>query len=156
VGSRLSRRLLIVETDTAYRDLLQRVADAHAVVEATGDFTTAYTRLFPQPPDYVIANLSIPDSGGLRLAYELAQHASTTRTILYDEQASPAVARELQRVGAFYETRARLRFALPAYLNAQLPILDRRDPMNVDRRVNYRGGRRASDVPLISAWGKWA
>ena len=43
---------------------------------------------------------------------------------------------------------------LPAYVQARLPVLDRRDPMRGERRTRYRGGRRAADVPLISAWGR--
>jgi CheY-like chemotaxis protein len=148
------RRLLIVDPDPVYRELLQRIADPHGEVAAASDFQTAYSRLSPAPPDLLIARLRLDSNvEGLQLAYTLASARSPTRSIVYSDRAEPWVTRELQRVGAFYETQSRLQFALPAYLQARLPVLDRRDPMYLDRRTKYRGGRRASDVPLISARG---
>jgi CheY-like chemotaxis protein len=151
---RALRRLLIVEPDPVYRELLQRVADPHGEVAAASDFQTAYSRLSPAPPDLLIARLRLHTNvEGLQLAYTLASSRSPTRSIVYSETADPWVTRELQRLGAFYESQPRLEFALPAYLQARLPVLDRRDPMHLDRRTAYRGGRRASDVPLISPRG---
>ena len=148
------RRLLIVESDAPYRDLLQRIAQPHAEVEALSDFSTAYSRLSGEPPDLLITNLRLHARlDGLQLAYVAATTGRPTRTIAYGEPAGPWVARELQGVGAFYESQLRFQFALPAYLQARLPVLDRREPMRFDRRTRYRGGRRASDVPLISVWG---
>jgi DNA-binding NtrC family response regulator len=152
-SARPLRRLLIVEPDAAYRELLQRVADPHGEVAAASDFQTAYSRL-STPPDLLIARLRLDTNvEGLQLAYTVASAGSPTRSIVYSERAEPWVTRELQRLGAFYEFQSRLQFALPAYLQARLPVLDRRDPLHVDRRVRYRGGRRASDVPLISTRG---
>ena len=153
-SARALRRLLIVEPDPTYRDLLQRLAQPLAKVEAAGDFQTAYNRLHPAPPDLLITKLRLYSKvEGLQLAYVVASAGSPTRTIVYGESAEEWVTRELQRLGAFYESQSRLQFALPAYVQARLPVLDRRDPMRVERRMRYRGGRRASDVPLISAWG---
>ena len=153
-SARTPRRLLIVEPDPAYRDLLQRLADPLATVAAAADFSTAYSRLSSEPPDLLITRLRLyTNVEGLQLAYAVASAGSPTRTIVYGEWADPWVTRELQRLGAFFEPQARLQFALPAYLRARLPVLDRRDPLWRDRRARYRGGRRASDVPLISAWG---
>jgi DNA-binding NtrC family response regulator len=153
-SARALRRLLIVEPDPAYRDLLQRLAQPLAKVEAASDFQTAYSRLYPAPPDLLITKLRLYSKvEGLQLAYVVASAGSTTRTIVYGESAEEWVTRELQRLGAFYEPQSRLQFALPAYVQALLPVLDRRDPMRVERRMRYRGGRRGADVPLISAWG---
>ena len=147
-------RVLIVESDAGYCDLLQRIAAPHAEVAAAGDFQAAYSRVFSARPDLVITNLRLRGSfDGLHLAYVVSKTASLTRIIVYADRAEPQVTRELQRMGAFYEAQPRLQFALPAYLQAQLPLLDRREPMWADRRATYRGGRRASDVPLISGWG---
>ena len=151
---RAFRRLLIVEPDPTYRDLLQRLARPLARVEAAGDFQSAYSRLIPAPPDLLITKLRLQSKvEGLQLAYALASSGSPTRSIVYGESAEGWVTRELQRLGAFYEAQSRLQFALAAYVQAILPVLDRRDPMRVERRMRYRGGQRASDVPLISAWG---
>ena len=147
-------RVLIVESDAGYLDLLQRIAAPHAEVAAACDFQAAYSLVLSARPDLVITNLRLHASfDGLHLAYVVSNTPSPTRIIVYGERAEPQVTRELQRMGAFYESQARLQFALPAYLQARLPVLDRRDPIWVDRRMKYRGGRRASDVPLISAWG---
>lgn len=152
-SARTRLRLLIVEPDPTYRDLLQRLADPFAEVDAAGDFPTAYSRLSSAPPDLLITKLRLfTNVEGLQLAYAVASAGSRTRTIVYGDWAEPWVTRELQRLGAFYEPRSRLQFALPAYVQARLPVLDRRDPFWRDRRARYRGGRRASDVPLISGW----
>jgi hypothetical protein len=84
---------------------------------------------------------------GLQLAYVVASAGYRTRALVYSDGPEPWVMRELQRAGAFYESRARVAFALPAYTNADLPVLDRRNPTTPDRRNRYRGGRRASDAP---------
>jgi len=154
-SARALRRVLIVEPDAAYRDLLQRLAEPLARVEAASDFQAAYGRLSPAPPDLLITKLRLYSKvEGLQLAYVVASAGSPTRTIVYGESAEIWVNRELQRLGAFYELQSRLQFALPAYVQARLPVLDRRDPMRGERRTRYRGGRRAADVPLISAWGR--
>jgi DNA-binding NtrC family response regulator len=153
-SARPLRRLLIVEPDPTYRDLLQRLAQPLAKVEAAGDFRSAYSRLMPAPPDVLITKLRLQSkTEGLELASALASFGSPTRSIVYGDSAEEWVTRELQRLGAFYEAQSRLQFALAAYVQATLPVLDRRDPMRRERRMRYRGGRRASDVPLISAWG---
>ena len=153
-SARTPRRLLIVEPDPSYRDLLRRLAQPLAQVEAASDFPTAYKHLSPAPPDLMITKLRLHSRAeGLQLAYVLASSGSPTRSIVYGESAPEWVTRELQRLGAFYEAQSRLQFALPAYVQAQLPVLDRRDPLRRERRMRYRGGRRASDVPLIYAWG---
>ena len=153
-SARVLRRLLIVEPDPTYRDLLKRLAQPLAKVEATGDFQTACSRLHPTPPDLLITKLRLYSKvEGLQLAYVVASAGSPTRTIVYDESAEEWVTRELHRLGAFYESQSRLQFALPAYVQARLPVLNRRERLRGERRVKYRGGRRASDTPLISAWG---
>lgn len=84
---------------------------------------------------------------GLHLAYVVASAGYRTRAVVYSDGAESWVIRELHRAGAFYESRSRVAFALPAYANADLPVLDRRNPAMPDRRTAYRGGRRASDAP---------
>jgi hypothetical protein len=84
---------------------------------------------------------------GLQLAYVVASSGYATRAIVYSEYAETWVAHEIQRAGGFFEMPNRLVFALPAYIHAKLPVLDRRNPLEADRRLAFRGGRRASDVP---------
>lgn len=117
-------------------------------VEAVGDFASAYARLAIRPPDLMVTNLRLHgDVTGLQLAYVAASGRLPMRTVVYGDDPEPWVVREVQRLGAFYETQSRLEVALQAYVNANLPVLDRRNPGTSDRRAAYRGGRRASDVP---------
>lgn len=146
------RHLLIVEPDAGYRELLQQLAGDYADTEAVGDFQAAYARLTNGPLDLLVTNLRLHASvEGLQLAYVVASGGYSTRTIVYSDYIESWVVRELQRAGAFYESQSRLVFALPAYARAKLPVLDRRNPEVRDRRLAYRGGRRASDVPVPSS-----
>ena len=99
--------------------------------------------------DLLVTNLRLDQNvEGLHLAYVVASAKFETRAVVYSDFVESWVAHELQRAGAFYESQARMVFALPAYLHANLPLLDRRSPASPDRRAAYRGGRRASDVPM--------
>jgi hypothetical protein len=149
--SDLLNKTLIVEADAAYLGLLLRVLEVYPNVEAVGDFQTAYDRLATRTIRMLITNLRLHGNvEGLHLAYTVATGGYPTRTLVYAHRIEPWIIRELQRAGAFHETQARLPFALPSYLQATLPVLDRRDPVSPDRRAGYRGGRRPSDVPFWS------
>jgi hypothetical protein len=143
-------RLLIVEPDVAYRELLLDVATAHAHASAVADFGSAFDRLSIDPPDLLVTNLLVrANVEGLQLAYLAASIKHATRTIVYSDYADKRITYEIQRAGAFFETPTRLVFGLPSYIDARLPRHDRRDPYGKDRRTLFRGGRRASDVPAI-------
>ena len=143
-------RILIVEPDAAYRELLLDVANAHAHASAVADFQRAFDRLSIDPPDLLVTNLLVRGSvEGLQLAYLAASIKNATRSIVYSDYADKRIADEIQRAGAFFETPTRLVFALPAYVEAKLPQRDRRDAHRADRRTLFRGGRRASDGPAI-------
>lgn len=142
--------VLIVEPDAAFRELLVDVAGAYADAQGVGDFQAAFDRLGDASPDLLITNLRLrANVEGLQLAYVVASSGYATRAIVYSDYADAWVAHEIQRAGAFYETPARIVFALPSYIHAKLPVLDRRSPIAADRRSSFRGGRRASDVPTI-------
>lgn len=143
------RTILIVEADLTFREpLMRRLTGIHVNVEAVGDFASAYARLTLRPPDLMVTNLRLHgDVTGLQLAYVAASGRLPMRTVVYGDDPEPWVVREVQRLGAFYETQSRLLWALQGYAQSSLPVLDRRNPESPDRRSNYRGGRRASDVP---------
>jgi hypothetical protein len=131
--------------------MLQRTAAAYANVDVAGEFQAAYAKLRRDLPDILVASLELGGTvEGLQLAYVVASSGYPTRVLVYSDRAVPWITRELHRAGAFFETRNRLEFALPSFLDAELPVLDRRNPGVPDRRSSYRGGRRASDVP--SGW----
>ena len=146
-----TRTVLVVEADAVYRDTLLRAAGVLAGAEAVADFQAAYTRLCTGTLDLLVTNLRLrANVDGLQLAYVAASAGYPTRVLVYGERVEPWMIHELQRSGAFFETKARILFALPSYARAELPVLDRRNPVTPDRRrTSYRGGRRASDVPVI-------
>ena len=141
---------MIVEADGAYLEVLLRVLDVYPHVEAVADFRTAYDRLSTETIKLLVTNLRLhANVEGLHLAYAVATGGYRTRALVYGSRAEDWIIHELQRAGAFYESQWRLPFALPSYLRASLPVLDRRNPVAPDRRVASRGGRRASDVPAV-------
>jgi DNA-binding NtrC family response regulator len=142
--------VLVVEPDAAQRELLVDVASAYADADGVANFQAAFDRLGDTTPDLLVACLRLrANVEGLQLAYVVASAGYATRAIVYSDYADTWVAHEIQRAGAFFETPSRLLFALPSYIHAKLPVLDRRNPQAPDRRMSFRGGRRASDVPTI-------
>jgi hypothetical protein len=142
-------KILVVEADGAYLEVLLRVLADYPHVEAVSDFRTAYDRLASRTVKTLITNLRLHGNvEGLHLAYAVSTGGYPTRSLVYSNRLEPWVIRELQRAGAFHELQERLPFTLPAYVQASLPVLDRRDPIALDRRAGYRGGRRASDMPF--------
>jgi DNA-binding NtrC family response regulator len=118
-------------------------------VALCADFSTARARLRAAPPELLITALRLREYNGLNLVYLAAGAGLRTRSIVYTEESDSGIAREVQAAGAFYEVRARLAKALPAYMSANLPAHDRRDVGMFDRRRSGRsGGRRAVDQPL--------
>lgn len=143
------KRLLIVEPDLAFRTLLEDTVAGGAEVETVADFPRARARLFATPLDLVVTNLRLGAFNGLHLAYVLASAGRPPRVVVYSDRLEISLTHDAQRAGAFCELQRRLPYALRAYLDADLPPLDRRDPLSPDRRSAYRGGRRASDIPVF-------
>jgi DNA-binding NtrC family response regulator len=145
------KHLLIVEPDSTFRVLLERTVHWQAEVESVADFPTARARLFPTPPDLVVTNLRLGAFNGLHLAYLLAGMDWPSRAVVYSEYLDVSLVREARRAGAFWELQRRLPYALVAYLDANLPARDRRDPLTPDRRSTFRDGRRASDIQGLAS-----
>ena len=98
------------------------------------------------PLALVVANLRLGAFNGLHLVYLATTLGACVRSIVYTDPHDVAAAREVQRAGAFYETRERLPAVLEGYLGALLPSADRRDSCLSDRRGIFRGGRRCWDL----------
>jgi DNA-binding NtrC family response regulator len=145
------RRLLIVEPDSVFRALLEETIHRQAVVETVADFPTARVHLFARPPDLAVTNLRLGAFNGLHLAYLLASEDWPSRGVVYSRSLDVSLAHDARRAGAFWEFQRRLLHVLPAYLDAELPPRDRRDPLRPDRRAAFRGGRRASDVQELAS-----
>jgi response regulator of citrate/malate metabolism len=144
----LVKRLLIAEPDPAVRGWLHSACADLADVTVCGDFQSARMQLLDAPPDLLITNLRLEDYNGLHLILLGKSAGSATRCIVHTDRPDLYLIREAQALGAFFEQTNRLPHALIGYLHFSLPGLDRRDPDRIDRRAQFRGGRRAADQPV--------
>jgi DNA-binding NtrC family response regulator len=144
--------MLIVDPDIPSARALARIVEPDFGpngLEVCSDFSTARARLRAAHPELLITALRLREYNGLNLVYLAASAGLRTRSIVYTDDSDSGMAREVRAAGAFYEVRARLDKALPAYLAANLPSHDRRDLAPFDRRRSGRsGGRRVVDQPL--------
>jgi hypothetical protein len=143
--------VLLVEPDQAFAAKLQHAAAPVATVDYCAEFDTARPRLFERPFDFLVTNLRLKAYNGLHLVYLAGATGACSRYIAYSAKRDAAIAREVHRAGAFYETGECLAITLAAYLRGTLPPSDRRDPGLPDRRVIFRGGRRCWDQHLVIA-----
>ncbi len=123
---------------------IRQALQGGAHVEMCADFSSAKTRLLTDPPNVLVTNLRLHAYNGLHLVL-LATAAASTRCLVYADPDDLLLAREAQRLGAFYERASNVPFALPGFIKAPLPEADRRDVAVPDRRVGFRGGRRGAD-----------
>jgi len=151
LGTRLTsvarecKEILLVDPDPDGLSAVQAALRLVANVETCSEFRAARARLLARPPDLLVTNLRLEAYNGLHLVYLAA--GTPTRCIAYATYDDLVLAREVQALGAFYERAQRLPLTLPSYVNATLPRHDRREPIMLDRRETFRGGRRCADPP---------
>ena len=146
-----SERVLLVEPDDAQRRHLRDVVRPVAEIDDVADFFSARRHLISKPYDWLLTNIRLGAFNGLQLVHLAETSRRPIHSVVYERHRDIWLAREAQRVGAFYESSGRVDRALPAYFRAALPPQDRRNPAEPDRRISSRGGRRATDstpVPL--------
>jgi hypothetical protein len=145
-----TERVLLVEPDAVrrahLRDAIREVAD----IDGDADFLIARTHLISKPYDWLFTNIRLGAYNGLQLVQLAGTARLTARSLVYEDHRDVWLAREAQRVGAFYESGDRVDRALPAYLRGALPPHDRRNPAEPDRRTFFRGGRRSTDSSTSS------
>jgi hypothetical protein len=139
------RRLLLVEPDGWLRGRLHGIAATHAEIHADAAAPSARARLLSGAYDWLVTNIRLDAYNGLHLAYLAHLTARPMRIVVYGEACDLPLAREAQSLGAFFESRLRIAEALASYLSTDLPAGDRRVPTCSDRRLLFRGGRRAGD-----------
>src|SRR5262245_9213251 len=139
------KRVLLVEPDQAQANALYEAVRAIAEVHLHPQFETARTHLLTMPFDFVITNIRLKAFNGLHLVHLAGAADLPARALVYTDEYDPALAREIQRAGAFYETRQALAHAIGVYLQSALPAQDRRNPAIRDRRNSIRSGRRCWD-----------
>lgn len=142
-------RVLFVEPNAHGAINLLAAARALGTVDHHQTFEAARTLLTAKPFDFVVTNLRLNDFNGLHLVHLVSGSARPPRCIVYTDVRDAALAREVQRAGAFYETAECLPVTLAAYLRGALPPTDRRNPARPDRRGAFRGGRRCWDEYVL-------
>jgi hypothetical protein len=141
--------VLLAEPNRELAELLKHSAPALADVHWHSDFDSARCDLRATSFQFIITNLRLNAYNGLHLIHLAGTSALSIRSIVYTDEYNPHLARDAQRAGAFYETRACLTHSLRGYLQQPLPPRDRRDPGVRDRRATFRGGRRSWDQPAL-------
>lgn len=138
---------IIVDTDEAVVSTLRSIAET-AGFAAAGytHFEPARRRLMILPPAALVANVRLEAFNGIHLAYLAKLSERNIRSVIYARPHDPALARDAQRAGAFYERQDRLVVSLGTLLKSSLPVSDRRGVLTVDRRQAARGGRRCTDA----------
>ncbi len=141
----MSQRVLFVEPNPKIAANLLAAGRALGSMDHHVAFETARASLSARPFDFVLTNLRLSDFNGLHLVHLVSANLRPPRCIVYTDTRDAALAREVQRCGAFYETAECLPVTLSAYLRGTLPESDRRNPALTDRREYFRGGRRCWD-----------
>jgi DNA-binding NtrC family response regulator len=139
------QHLLLVEPNDEVAAILTERVRELAQVHRHARFESARTELLTIPFAFIATNVRLRDFNGLHLVHLAATANSPAKAIAYTDRYEPDLAHEVQRAGAFYETRDCLQEALAAYLQGTLPPRDRRDPAVRERRTGSRGGRRCWD-----------
>ena len=137
--------VLLAEPDDDIASRLAASLQGVHDVRRCGTFHEAREQLQRQPPDLLVSNLRLCEYNGLQLVYLMTIARAPTRAIVYTIQVEPALARDIQRAGAFYDTADCLEVSLRTYLGTPLPPSDRRNP----QRREIRGkpaGRRLTDL----------
>jgi DNA-binding NtrC family response regulator len=142
----VKKDVLIVECNRERRQVLAAILALRAGVEIHSGFAGARQRLLASPPHILVTSSRLGAYNGLHLAHLAASVSTGTRVIVYGDDDTATVAREVKFAGAFFVLGHQIAAALTAYLDAELPPRDRRDAARVDRRQQFRGGRRITDI----------
>jgi hypothetical protein len=127
-------RVLIVDPDEAWRAHLRDAVLEVADIDHVGDFVTARKHLLAKPYDWLVTNGRLGEYNGLHLVFVAGTSRMPIRSLVYTDERDVWLAQEVQRAGAFYESRDRLDSVLSAYLRGALPPQDCRRPSERDRR----------------------
>ena len=137
------KEVLVVDPDPEMRRAAHQGLKAIAVVSTCSRFRDARARLQTNPPSLLVTKVRLEAHNGLHLVHLAPPQ---TRCVVYATDVDLALARDAQEAGAFFVHVTGLTLALQSLATAALPHRDRRDPMVLDRRRSFRGGRRCTDL----------
>lgn len=138
------KEVLFVDPSMELQRTVQSILKPVAQVHTCSTFEDACSRLISSPPDLLVTSVRLHAHNGVHLVYLAARHART-KSIVHLTSADFGLAREVEAAGAFVVREPFLVVALESIVIANLPLTDRRDPVNGDRRRMPRGGRRCTD-----------
>ena len=140
------KQVLLVDPDPRGFGALERALKSVATIHVCRTFQRAHAELFARPPDLLVTNVCLAAYNGLHLVHLAAGFGMHTRSVAYTERPDLGLARMVQAAKAFYESRESVIVALPAYIGATLPAIDRRDVASNVRLAPTKGGRRSTDL----------
>src|SRR5262245_5824865 len=149
-ASRTRSSVLIVEPDAQVGRKLRAACLNAAAVTLCSDFEGGRSELERNPPKVLVTNLRLEAYNGLHLVLLSQMSGIGARCVVHTDRPDFLLVSEALAMGAFFERTERLTFSVVGYIWGALPAADRRDPMRVDRRASFRGGRRASDNQEIA------
>ena len=132
--------ILLVEPNAVFGSHLQQAVSDVADIQCVSHFAAARSVLQQGAVDLLVTTLRLGAFNGLHLVYLAQFVARGTRAVVYTESLDTGLGRDVQRAGAFYETRPCLPYTLASYVGAVLPPKDGRDLAVHDRRQTFRGG----------------
>jgi anti-sigma B factor antagonist len=145
------KHVLLVEPDPRAFGDVERALKSVATLRICQTFQNAHAELFAHPPDLLVTNVCLEAYNGLHLVHLAAGSGLRTRSVAYTDRPDLGLARVVQAAKAFYESRVSMIVALPAYVAATLPQIDRRDVASNVRMTSATGGRRATDLVGFAA-----
>ena len=145
------KHVLLVEPDPRAFGDVERALKSVAIIRICETFQSAHAELFAHPPDLLVTNVCLEAYNGLHLVHLAAGSGLRTRCVAYTDRPDLGLARLVQAAKAFYESRDSVIVALPAYVAATLPQVDRRDVASNVRMTPATGGRRATDLVGVAA-----
>jgi anti-sigma B factor antagonist len=145
------KHVLLVDPDPRVFGDVARSLKPVATVGVCDTFKSAQAELFARPPDLLVTNVCLEAYNGLHLVHLAAGFGLPTRSVAYTERPDPGLARLVQAAKAFYESREFVLVALPAYVAATLPAVDRRKVGAAVRLPPGQRGRRATDLVGVAA-----
>jgi DNA-binding response OmpR family regulator len=159
----MRRAVLIVEPYESFASQLAVISrDAGWEPTLCQTFETARRQLEQEPPDLLVTNVRLELFNGIQLCYLVKRADPKTPVVVYASEKDQALSADVQQANGFFERQAFIPHSLQAFLVAiaksrpewghpvtPLPEQDRRNPLVLDRRSVFRGGRRATDLAVL-------
>jgi anti-sigma B factor antagonist len=145
------KHVLFVDPEPQVFGDVERALRAVATIDVCQTFHSAHAALLAHPPDLLVTNVCLQAYNGLHLVYLAAGIGLPTRSVAYTKRPDPGLARLVQTAKAFYESGESVLAALPSYVGANLPEIDRRNVSSNVRLAPEQGGRRSTDLFGVAA-----